>query len=217
MTGQYEDTSSGPSFAVRVLRELFAPANAKDAKRPIRRWIRKLAFSGCFVLFVAILTFLATGLAISERFALPSLSKGNPEQVWSFPIQRAESLLIGYYRGQLTLYLSHEIPYDYDGFITYRSLPGILVTHDLNNPFVELPPPAPRSACLCLFISDWWLLSFFGLPPICAFVAGPLRRALRTKPGHCRKCGYCLTGLVEPRCPECGTMFLGSRSKSEVG
>ena len=23
--------------------------------------------------------------------------------------------------------------------------------------------------------------------------------------GHCRRCGYNLTGLTEPRCPECGT------------
>ena len=26
-------------------------------------------------------------------------------------------------------------------------------------------------------------------------------------PGHCRKCGYSLHGLPEPRCPECGSPF----------
>ncbi len=26
-------------------------------------------------------------------------------------------------------------------------------------------------------------------------------------PTHCEVCGYCLTGLPEPRCPECGTTF----------
>lgn len=28
------------------------------------------------------------------------------------------------------------------------------------------------------------------------------------KDGHCDKCGYSLKGLVEPRCPECGTEFV---------
>ena len=29
------------------------------------------------------------------------------------------------------------------------------------------------------------------------------------KYGHCRHCGYNLTGLSEPRCPECGKEFDG--------
>ena len=34
-----------------------------------------------------------------------------------------------------------------------------------------------------------------------------IRLRLRHKPGHCSKCGYDLTGLPDPRCPECGTEF----------
>lgn len=32
----------------------------------------------------------------------------------------------------------------------------------------------------------------------------------------CQKCGYCLQGLVVPRCPECGTAFLEEQRKALV-
>jgi hypothetical protein len=48
--------------------------------------------------------------------------------------------------------------------------------------------------------------------PAAALMAGPLRRRRRRKRGECLKCGYNLTGLPEPRCPECGTPFPASSS-----
>ncbi len=30
------------------------------------------------------------------------------------------------------------------------------------------------------------------------------RRWFQRPTGFCEECGYCLTGLLEPRCPECG-------------
>lgn len=204
MQGDYRQ-----SFPLRVLCELFRPANEADARRPVRRWIRKLCLASCFVLFLIVFGIWATGFEFSEHIVLPELSPNDPKLVWSIPIQRAESLRVYNYRGPLTFVLYHEIPYpyDYNCLLTPRSLPGLVLSHNQTIPFVELSPPAPRSAALYLSVSDWWLLSIFGLPPISAFVAGPLRRALKDKPGHCRKCGYCLTGLVEHRCPECGTGF----------
>ena len=45
---------------------------------------------------------------------------------------------------------------------------------------------------------------FFAAYPTLAFIRGPLRRHRRRKRGLCVRCGYNLTGLPEPRCPECG-------------
>ncbi len=53
----------------------------------------------------------------------------------------------------------------------------------------------------------WLPLVLFAAYPVVTFVRGPLRRRRRKKRGHCLTCGYNLTGLTEPRCPECGTAF----------
>lgn len=34
-----------------------------------------------------------------------------------------------------------------------------------------------------------------------------IKRHRCTLPGHCRKCGYTLRGISEPRCPECGEVI----------
>jgi len=58
-----------------------------------------------------------------------------------------------------------------------------------------------------LIIRLWALVILFGLWPLWCFFRGPLRRARRRAAGCCPPCGYNLTGLIEPRCPECGTEF----------
>jgi hypothetical protein len=50
----------------------------------------------------------------------------------------------------------------------------------------------------------WALLPLLWIWPAMAFVHGPLRRWRRRRAGRCTRCGYPLTGLPEPRCPECG-------------
>ncbi len=58
-----------------------------------------------------------------------------------------------------------------------------------------------------LIIRLWALVIAFGLWPLWCFFRGPVRRARRRAAGCCPPCGYNLTGLIDPRCPECGTAF----------
>jgi hypothetical protein len=56
-----------------------------------------------------------------------------------------------------------------------------------------------------LLVAPFWLPSLLFV----LLVGGPLfflwrRRTCRRWAGHCPACGYSLTGLLEPRCPECG-------------
>ncbi len=53
-------------------------------------------------------------------------------------------------------------------------------------------------------IALWLIWPLFGAWPVWAFVHGPFTRWHRRRHGRCLHCGYDLTGLTEPRCPECG-------------
>jgi len=46
----------------------------------------------------------------------------------------------------------------------------------------------------------WWITG-----PVCRWLEQDCRK--RVNWPSCEKCGYCLRGLVEPRCPECGSSF----------
>ena len=55
------------------------------------------------------------------------------------------------------------------------------------------------------FVFPCWVpVLLFSAWPIIAFRRGPYRRAAERAKGFCFECGYNLTGLVKPRCPECG-------------
>ena len=55
----------------------------------------------------------------------------------------------------------------------------------------------------------------FSLLAVLLLVAIPTLLVWRFVPkfprGHCRRCGYNLTGLTEARCPECGAGFASDR------
>ena len=60
-----------------------------------------------------------------------------------------------------------------------------------------------RQTLVQIVVFPFFLL--FAAYPTIVFIRGPLRRRRRHRKGLCVTCGYNLTGLTEPRCPECGT------------
>lgn len=56
-------------------------------------------------------------------------------------------------------------------------------------------------------IPCWFVAAAFAISPTLALIRGPLRRYRRRRKGSCVECGYNLTGLTEPRCPECAKEF----------
>ena len=59
----------------------------------------------------------------------------------------------------------------------------------------------------------------FLIPATGVLLLGAAAARRKQEPGHCRICGYDLSGLREPRCPECGTAFVaaGLRKHDEQG
>ena len=80
---------------------------------------------------------------------------------------------------------------------------------------LDVPTPAQKAAAKELStkkvvtthvrIPLWGPFVLFATYPIIAFIRGPSRRWRRRWRGLCVKCGYNLSRLAEPRCPECGT------------
>ena len=68
---------------------------------------------------------------------------------------------------------------------------------------------------LGLRFPNWWdyagvtsidfPLVFLSIPPLTWLLIRFVRRRRFDRVGHCRQCGYDLTGNISGRCPECGT------------
>ena len=85
-----------------------------------------------------------------------------------------------------------------------------------NGPFVVEGHPFGLGSWNSWSFEPRWIK--FPLWPLFLAVAVPTLLVWRFVPkfprGHCRRCGYNLTGLTEARCPECGTGFLAAGRES---
>ncbi|MCH7873068.1 MAG: hypothetical protein IID33_15335 [Planctomycetes bacterium] len=57
------------------------------------------------------------------------------------------------------------------------------------------------------YVPFWMLFVLFSAHPTVTFTRASLRRRRLRRRGTCFNCNYNLTGLPEPRCPECGQPF----------
>ncbi|UCC30822.1 MAG: hypothetical protein JSU86_00815 [Phycisphaerales bacterium] len=66
-----------------------------------------------------------------------------------------------------------------------------------------------------MYCQLWYVGVVLAFCPSITFVRGSLQCRRRQKRGLCVKCGYNLTGLPEPRCPECGTPIESTQGGSD--
>ncbi len=146
-----------------------------------RRWRTVVLWGGC-----ALCVLIALAFVLSGSWQL-LVYVGPPEVLW-----------VGFDRGAAGIGLGRfPVPARYANSWHEHSLRSMNLWFWGNH--VDNPPPTPAF--------------LFPLYALFLAVALPTLLVWRFVPkfprGHCRRCGYNLTGLTEARCPECGAGFDG--------
>ena len=74
-------------------------------------------------------------------------------------------------------------------------------------------------SCTIVMVTIVVMMAAVGVLFVCGclvWMRACLRR-MRLMEGICARCGYNLTGLTEPRCPECGEAFDRSHIRDSLG
>ncbi len=116
--------------------------------------------------------------------------------------------------GEMALrYFTADVPAGQAGPLWRKSFAGVAIelervafpTVTVASPMLAARQPQATLGFERSLVVRTWILALLLIAwPVWRLFRGPARRARRAVAGCCRRCGYNLTGLTQPRCPECG-------------
>jgi len=197
---------------------------------------RKIIAGGCALLAAALAVFGALSYVMIPSFKLLSFNcdvvllhfyDGRVRLFWFHSPQELFSVEAGEYQSILFLNSQAEDIGQWDDALAGPPSPPVFRVPIRIGDRIAVPPVGgswraaigPRPRPPFGFSGSQWLVesSYFRLPVwplVIPFMISPIRdsirerrRLRRKKRNECLQCGYNLMGLVEPRCPECGSKF----------
>ena len=213
-----------------ILREIWKPSDGRFLW-PVSRLARRtvvaaMGFAACAAMVLLVVDVLGPGTL-------------SPAKTWhpKFLGARVQSVSIGGGSVAMTIEANPDAP----GVIYRRHWPGFHLETNVarvSSNSGSLPPGIslenPLAPAIQAFLKqlqywtaagtlvhtislDLWVpLIFLVIYPVIALIRGPIRRYRRRAKGQCLTCAYNLTGLIEPRCPECGTSFVMRQATQPV-
>ncbi len=209
-------------------REMYRPSDLAVERRPLRRRLKRFAAVMGFLLFAVFAALSVTDVV--ERWAWPMESvsimfpTGNtsiPTTIhastpWSTELASGAFVKVYVQSRSMRLQLLESVDALVPGggwavewlglHVMYRSFAGPMTSMLLN------PAPGAKYVETSASIPTWMPATILALMLGIVFLRGPWRRHQRVVRGDCLRCGYCLTGLVNPRCPECGTEMVATNT-----
>jgi len=195
---------------------------------------RKIIAGGCALIAAALAVFGAFSYVMIPSFKLVSFNHdvlllhfydGRVRLFWFHSPAEPVSIVAGQYQSILFVNSQAEDFGPWDAALTGPPTPPVFRVPIRIGDRYAVPPVGggwrgiigPQPFAPVAFAGPLWRVesSFFRLPVwplVIPLMIPPIRdsirerrRAGRKKRNECLECGYNLTGLIEPRCPECGT------------
>lgn len=214
-----------------LVREIFRPSDLAIERRPLRRKLKRFVAGAVLLLFVGSVALSATDVVeqwvwpMEQRSITLRMSQRAPVKTtfyastpWSIELSDGAQVDIYVLKRSLRMMLLE--PSDGTTIVPGRRWMverfGVrLMFRGSAAPMTSLrldPKPGAWYVETSATIPMWMLAALSALMLSVLFLRGPWRRHQRVLRNHCQCCGYCLTGLISPRCPECGTAMIATET-----